>query len=402
MGVVWHKGVYRMLYKAFRLLCCAKELALMLLFRLCSAVCRRVCPSWRKLWLVCERGNDARDNGYWFYHYLRTRHPEINARYVITADSPDRPRIDALGGAVRWGSWEHYLLYYCADHLVGSHVQPCAPDHMMHYHLARLGLRARGRQTFLQHGIIKDEMQWLHRQHLFLDLFVCGAKPEYDYIRTNFGFEPGVVQYLGLARFDHLRTGAAPERMILLMPTWRGARYPKGEAFRQTAFYRHYQNLLQAPVLHRLLEQYDYQLIFYPHVELQAELGAFRSDCPRVHLADRTTHDTQQLLQRCALLITDYSSVFFDMVYMKKPVIFFQFDEEIFRKHQYGEGYFDYHNTPFGDFCATGEETIRSLANLVQNGLVPSEEYLAEHKKYFTLYDANNCERIYRCLEELA
>lgn len=401
MGVVWHKGVYRMLYKAFRLLCCAKELALMLLFRLCSAVCRRVCPSWRKLWLVCERGNDARDNGYWFYHYLRTRHPEINARYVITADSPDRPRIDALGGAVRWGSWEHYLLYYCADHLVGSHVQPCAPDHMMHYHLARLGLRARGRQTFLQHGIIKDEMQWLHRQHLFLDLFVCGAKPEYDYIRTNFGFEPGVVQYLGLARFDHLRTGAAPERMILLMPTWRGARYPKGEAFRQTAFYRHYQNLLQAPVLHRLLEQYDYQLIFYPHVELQAELGAFRSDCPRVHLADRTTHDTQQLLQRCALLITDYSSVFFDVAYLGKPVLYDQFDEAEFRRFHYQKGYFDYRRDGFGPVCTTQAELLVQLQTYLSSGMQLPELYRQRSAAFFPLRDEQNCQRTFDAIRAL-
>ena len=44
-------------------------------------------------------------------------------------------------------------------------------------------------------------------------------------------------------------------------------------------------------------------------------------------------------------MITDYSSVFFDFSYMRKPVIFYQFDEKKFRKAQYAEGYFSYKNT---------------------------------------------------------
>ena len=33
-------------------------------------------------------------------------------------------------------------------------------------------------------------------------------------------------------------------------------------------------------------------------------------------------YDVQDLLMRCSLLITDYSSVFFDAGYMEKPVIY--------------------------------------------------------------------------------
>lgn len=390
-----------MWYKARRLLCYAKELALMLLFRLCGPFFRCFCPACRQLWLVSERGTDARDNGYWFYHYLRTAHPEINARYVITADSPDAARIAALGGAVRRGSAEHYLLYYCADYLVGSHVQPSAPDLMVHYHLARSGLRARGRQVFLQHGIIKDEMQWLHRKNLFLDLFVCGAKPEYEYIRSTFSHAPDVVQYLGLARFDHLRCAAPPERMILLMPTWRGSAYPKGEAFLDTAFYRHYQSFLQAPALHDLLERYDFQLVFYPHVELQRELSSFHSDCPRVHLADCTTHDTQQLLQRCALLITDYSSVFFDVAYLGKPVLYDPFDEAEFRRYHYQKGYFDPRRDGFGPVCTSQAELLGQLEHYLAAGMELPELYRQRSAAFFPLRDQHNCQRIFEAIRAL-
>ena len=304
-----------MKYKLLRALCYLKELLVMLLCKLLGAVCRAFSPAYRGIWLVGERGTDARDNGYWFYRYLRTQHPELRAYYVITADSPDAAKITALGGAVQRCSFRHYLLYYCADYLVGTHVQPCAPDLIVHYHLAAKGIRARGKQVFLQHGVIKDEMQWLHRENLYLDLFVCGAKPEYEYIRDTYGFAPEVPRYLGLARWDNLlQVGQAPcKKMILFMPTWRGAHYPDGEAFRDTQFYQSCQALLNSPRLHKMLEQYGYTLVFYPHIEMQKHLAQFHTDSARVCLADSTTHDVQQLLLDCALLITDYSSVFFDV-----------------------------------------------------------------------------------------
>ena len=121
----------------------------MAFFKLFGAACRCCSAKYRELWLVCERGNDARDNGYWFYRYLKEEHPEINARYVIETESADRAKIEALGGMVPRGSFSHYLAYYCADFLVGTHVQPCAPDLILFYHLAGKGIRARGKQVFL-------------------------------------------------------------------------------------------------------------------------------------------------------------------------------------------------------------------------------------------------------------
>ena len=36
-----------------------------------ATVLRRTSRQYRHLWLVMERGFDARDNGYWFFRYLR-------------------------------------------------------------------------------------------------------------------------------------------------------------------------------------------------------------------------------------------------------------------------------------------------------------------------------------------
>lgn len=366
-----------------------------------AAIARRAVPSMRNVWLVMERGNDARDNGYWFYRFLRERHPEINARYVIAEDSLDFSRVSVLGETVGFGSLRHKLLYLCADVLAGTHVQPAAPDLILFYHLAQRRIRARGKQVFLQHGIIKDQMEWLHGNHLRVDLFACGAAAEYEYIRDTFGHPEGVVRYLGLCRYDHLITAGKPRREILLMPTWRGSHYPSGAEFPNTAFYRHYQGLLNHPALHALLEQADCRLIFYPHVELQGELHHFSTTSPRIVLADRHMYDVQELLMNCSALVTDYSSVYFDVAYLGRPVIYDQFDEAEFRALHYRKGYFDYDRDGFGPVCRTEQELLVQLRACVERNFEAEGRYRERAQRFFRMRDSDNCLRTYEAILSL-
>lgn len=140
--------------------------------------------------------------------------------------------------------------------------------------------------------------------------FCCGAKPEYEFIRDTFGFAKEVPQYLGLCRFDNLIRAGKRDKVILVMPTWRGSYYPSGDAFLKTAFFEKFQSFLSSSRVKEMLETYDYQLIFYPHVEMQKYNKHFHTDSDRITIADKSTHDVQQLLMSCSLLITDYSSVF--------------------------------------------------------------------------------------------
>ena len=73
-------------------------------------------------------------------------------------------------------------------------------------------------------------------------------------------------------------------------------------------------------------------------------------------IADKDTFDVQDLLIRSQILITDYSSVFFDFAYMKKPEIFFQFDNERYRNSHYKEGYFSYELDGFGKVTYNRDE----------------------------------------------
>ena len=72
----------------------------------------------------------------------------------------------------------------------------------------------------MKHGIIKDYLPQHCYGEGFPNIYVCGAKPEFDYVKKNFGYPEGVVRYLGLARFDNLHCKRT-KRQILVMPTFR-------------------------------------------------------------------------------------------------------------------------------------------------------------------------------------
>ena len=54
----------------------------------------------RDLWLVCDNANEARDNGYWFYKYVREAYPEQDIVYAISKKSKDFLRVRDLGKTV--------------------------------------------------------------------------------------------------------------------------------------------------------------------------------------------------------------------------------------------------------------------------------------------------------------
>ena len=100
-------------------------------------------------------------------------------------------------------------------------------------------------------------------------------------------------------------------------------------------------------------------------------------------------------------MITDYSSVFFDFVYMKKPVIFYQFDSKNFRKRQYEEGYFNYQENPFGESAKGQDEVFNLIEKCIEKNFAVSDSYLQAHKEYFRLYDTNNCRRIFEIVNNI-
>lgn len=367
-----------------------------------ASVLKRCSKEYRDLWIVSERGREARDNGYWFFKYLREKHPEINACYVISEDSPDKEKVESLGKTVRYRSLEHYLKCAASEVKVSTHIVGYTPDITLYYMLEKIRL-LKGVKIFLQHGIIKDDMLWYHYPNVRTDLFVCSSERETAFIQQKYGYPPNTVKKLGLCRFDALQEPCDRKNQILLMPTWRkyAVENKTRAEFEKSVYYKKYQSLLNNQELIALLDKYQLELIFYPHFEVQKYLDSFSSVSKRIIPGYFSEYDVQQLLKESKVLITDFSSVFFDFAYMKKPEIFYQFDREEYRRTQYGEGYFSYERDGFGPIAETEKELISCLKTVIERDFQVAELYMARISNFFGKMDRENCRRNYETVCEI-
>ena len=110
--------------------------------------------------------------------------------------------------------------------------------------------------------------------------------------------------------------------------------------------------------------------------------------------------DLQEMLKNAAVLISDYSSVFFDFAYMGKPQLHYQFDYEKYREGHYQEGYFSYVKDGFGQVCTKAEELVAAFCSIVKDEMRMPDEFVRRAENFFAFRDNKNCERTYYAIKE--
>lgn len=351
------------------------------------------------LWLISERGDEARDNAYVFFVWLKKNHPEVNAKFIISKKSKDLSKLEPfMQDIVFYDTPEHYLKLFQASYLISTHICGYRPKLAIFSELDRRYDILRGqKRIFLQHGITKDNIKGLYASNVHLDLFISGAKDEYDYITSNFGYKDNVVQLTGFCRYDNLYDFKV-KNQILIMPTWR--MYLNDSQFGESEYYQTFKSLLTNIELHDLSENYGYEIIFYPHYEVQKHIDLFKNlELPsNITIADQS-YDVQTLLKESRILITDYSSVYFDFAYMRKPIIYYQFDYEDFISKHYDKGYFD--ESSFGPKVINEEELLNELEWYIHHNAILKPDHSNNIDSFFPIRDKENCQRVYNSIRAL-
>lgn len=367
----------------------------------------------KHMWLICEQKNEARDNGYWLYKYICENHPECDVVYAINPDCEDYEKVAKLGKTISYGTFQHWVYYLAAEKNISSQ-KGGKPNAAVCYVLEVYGIRKNIR-VFLQHGIIENDLSFVHYENAKFSMLVTSTRREYEYVRDYFNYPGDEVRLLGLCRFDRLyrelekNNPTCKVRQILVMPTWRSwisppshgkAEYENGQAVKKSRYYRTWNEFLHDKRLIDYLEKTDGQLVFYQHREMQKYEDLFESDCPRIRFATEHTDDVQQLIVDSGFMVTDYSSVAMDFAYMDKPLCYYQFDYEEFREKHYAEGYFDFERDGFGPVVKDETEILRVVQNYLE-GQREDAKYGSRRKDFFTLKDAKNCERNYEAILRL-
>lgn len=173
------------------------------------------------------------------------------------------------------------------------------------------------------------------------------------------------------------------KKVILYAPTWRDNQfYAKGEY----KFDLH----LDLEKLRKELN-HDFIIILRLHylVAENLDLKGYEG-----FIYDFSYHeDIRELYLIADLLITDYSSVFFDYANLKRPMLFYVYDIDDYRDKLRGF-YFDLETKAPGPLVKTTEGIIDEILKFDANGFVPSDATKAFYEKFCYLEDGHASERV--------
>ncbi len=181
----------------------------------------------------------------------------------------------------------------------------------------------------------------------------------------------------------------------MIVPTWRNwLDDVENEVFTHSEYFFRYMELLNDSRLISLLEKYDVICHFYIHIKFKDYITNFESkDGGRINIIVFGEKPLNELLMESKLLITDYSSVSWDMYYQGKPVLFYQFDiEDYLNAHG---SYMDLREDLFGDRSETLEVLFEQLEDYMKADFELKPQYAKQRKKYFKYFDDQNSARIW-------
>ena len=367
----------------------------------------------KKLWILSDRYNKADDNGEVLFRYIMKHKPRnVKAVFAIRKDSADYGRLRSTGPCVSAMSFRHKLLFLIADMNISSQADAVMVNPFSGHHEALRDLLIHQKFVFLQHGVTKDDLSnWLRRQNKNIAGFVTAAQPEYrSIVDGKYDYPESTVWLTGFPRFDRLYRDE--KRIITLVPSWRKylmtgmnadtSQWYAGDAFEKSDYCRFYSSLLSSERLLRKLEETGYTLAFFPHPNVKPYIDRFHCD-PRVLVFPIET-SYSKIYAESSLMVTDYSSAVFDFAYLRKPVIYTQFDRERFfdGSHVYEKGYFDYERDGFGEVLYNLEDTIDCIIDYAESGCGLKEKYRERIDEFFCFNDRNNCARVLKKIEELS
>lgn len=356
------------------------------------------------VWLICEKKNEARDNGYYFFKYCIEKERAENVFYIIDKESYDLNKIKTISNNIIFtNSFKHCIYYFKATKLISSQTMPFPFSEKLCKKCFKVKIQ---KYYWLQHGITKDKLahKEMDYQYKNYSLVCCASPIETDFFKTEFGYNDYNVKNTGFCRFDTLIDCSKNENIILIMPTFRKWLQVKKrnvskkeiEDFKASNFYLTYYNLLNDKIFNETLKKGNLKVVFYLHYALQQYTDLF-DECnnENIIIASKEDYDVQDLLKKSKVMITDYSSVFFDFSYMKKPVIYYQFDTKQYRSYHYNEGYYSYDRNGFGKVCKNKLELQKELGNIINNKFRIDEIYIKRINDFFVNIDRKNCMRVF-------
>ncbi len=362
----------------------------------------------KRIWLVSDRFEKAGDNGEAFFKFLSTKRKELKKQnivpiFIISKYSSDKRRLRKYGRVMHFEDKNYPAYFLRAEKIISSSggeftINPFDANSRKYFvDLMKF------EYVFLQHGVIFNDLsKWLYKYNKNISKFITSSKYERDsIINGDYGYTDENVILTGLPRFDYLEN--KPEKSIVIMPTWRRSinqSYDKKtqsiyfDKFKETNYFKFYNSLINDERLLNIMRAKGYKGTFCLHPIHSKQYIDFSGN--DVFSINANEVNYKEVFSKNSLLVTDYSSVFSDFAYLRKPVLFTMFDKDAFFEEAiYDAGYYDFEKHGFGPVCYDYETTVEKLIEFIENDCKIDDKYLEKINDFYEYNDTDNCQRIY-------
>ncbi|MGY3958381.1 bifunctional glycosyltransferase/CDP-glycerol:glycerophosphate glycerophosphotransferase [Aeromonas popoffii] len=356
--------------------------------------------------LVGERlGKTANDSSYHLFCHVNDAKKYKGSKeyyYVIDRNAKTKDNLDGFNNVIRYGSLKHFIIFNRSS----TYVFSDSMRDVFHQWQRVAEEHKHKKKIFLQHGIFalnratgyydKNSME---KRHELPDKFIVSSDFEKQLICRQFGFDKSEVSVTGLSRFDKLpKKQNKRSRKILILPTWRDWLSNVSEKqFINSQYYKKINELLVSENFNQMLAENNMSADVCLHHKMHAHLKALPwSDTITVHSMNDI--DVQSLIISADIMITDYSSASFDMLYQRKPVIYYWFDAQKFFSTRGGPLVCPRTGIP-GPVVTSEHKLIDGINEIIANNINIDKKYEGIANKFFTYRDNKNSKRIIELIE---
>lgn len=149
-----------------------------------------------------------------------------------------------------------------------------------------------------------------------------------------------------------------------------------------------------------VISEYDFifKIKMHPVNKPKKDLLKKLNSIQGVRLLDN--EDAVTILANTDILITDYSSSYFDFLLTDRPIIFapFDFDKYITKDR---ELYYDYDEVTPGPKCKDWNEVLNWVVKFKEDPSLFQKEREIVRNKFHTYQDNKSCERVYKAIKKL-
>ena len=359
-----------------------------------------------RVWIYTDCIDNWKDNAWLQFEHDMEKKDGVQRYYALNATDYEKALEETpkhlRNHIVRFGGRKHKLLFLKAQKLLVSFCEWVSISPYLDYaYHTYIDTAVIPEVIYLQHGVLHAHLPWMYAlDRMLIDREVVSTPFESENLQKHYLFQPENLIACGMPRYDRLSLNISPKRRILFAPSWRvylvgreGVETtPLKDAFLSSVFYQEVQRFLDSEELKTMLEIYDFELDFKLHRIFSCYQDCFHTNNPRIHLQPETGSDAEY-----AVFISDFSSYQFDFVYMKRAILYFFPDEELFRA---GFNHYRELDLPledgFGELTITSEQALKALEKILANDGRPTPLYAQRMEGFFYDYDDQHRERLYQ------